>query len=76
MKTKIKATNEYNLQVGTKIIFTPTKKEFIISNVTDKRVSWRVDAHTSSWGKNTMKFAWTSLSTFNEGVRNGCYKII
>ena len=73
MKTKIKATNEYNLQIGTKFIFTITQKVFIISKVTDKRVSWTTEAHTSGCSVNIMRSAWSTLSSFNRGIANGNY---
>lgn len=61
------------ITVGTKIIFTPTGREFAIAKVTDKRISWFTNPHKSSWGRNTMKMAWVSIRQFQEGLDEGAY---
>jgi len=69
----MKATD---LKTGMKMIFTPTGAEFIISNVTDKKISWWTGiAEKSSWGKNTMRRACTSIRIFQRGIDNGTYII-
>jgi hypothetical protein len=65
------------IEIGTKVIFTPTGREFILANVTDKRVSWYVsNDYKSGSGKNTLKMAWASMKQFLKGIESGEYKII
>lgn len=69
----MKATEITN---GMTFLFTPTGKEFKVAKVTDKRISWYVDAHKSGWGRNTMKMAWVSIRQFQNGLNSGAYKLI
>jgi hypothetical protein len=64
------------IEVGTVIEFTPTHSQFVIAKVTDKRISWNTVAHTSSWGKNTMRMAWASMRQFQKGLDEGIYKVV
>lgn len=69
----MKATD---LKVGQVMIFTPTGKEFTISLVTEKRISWWLGFVTkSSWGRNNMRKASTSIRIFQRGLDNGAYII-
>lgn len=61
---------------GMSFIFTPTGAEFQVAKVTDKRISWYVDAHKSGWGRNTMRMAWASMRQFQDGLNSGAYKLI
>ena len=68
------------IKEGMLIIFTSKdypeyNGEFTIHKVTDKRISWFVKPHKSSWGKNTMKVVWTSIDKFQKGLDDGTYKI-
>lgn len=64
------------IQSGTKIIFTPTNREFSLVTVTDKKVSWYVgNEFKSGTGKNTLKMTCTSMKSFLKGVKSGDYKI-
>jgi len=59
--------------VGMEFTFTITGKKFQVSKVTDKRISWYVNPHTSNWGNNIMKVAWVSMRQFQEGIDEGVY---
>lgn len=60
---------------GQKYIFTPTGNTLVISNVTDKNVSWYFGGvhHTN---KTKQVRAWTTLVKFKASIDKGVYKLI
>lgn len=74
---QIKYMKASELKSGIKIRFTPTGKVFELKTVTEKRIFWYTGfAHKSSYGKNTMKTAGTSINKFQQGIDDGTYEII
>ena len=68
--------NATDLKAGQVVIFTPTGVEFTISLVTEKRISWWTGfTCKSSWGKNNMRKAFSSIKTFQSGINDGTYVI-
>lgn len=63
-----------SIKVGQEYKFAPTGKIFRVAKVTDKRVSWYLGRILlSSWGKNEMRMAWTSIKNFENGINKGLY---
>jgi hypothetical protein len=59
---------------GMKFLFVPTGVTFEVAKVTSTRISWYIGfAVKSSWGKNTMRLAWSTKKQFQKGIDNGAY---
>ena len=73
-KPKQKAMKATEIKTGQKVTFTPTGLVLVISTVTNERISWYTGKTTkSSWGKNNMRMAWTSIEKFQTGLDSGVY---
>lgn len=67
------------IQKGMTIIYTSNdypqfNNEFVVENVTDKRISW-FTGHPTRSNKNIMKMAWVTKKQFQSGLDSGAYKI-
>lgn len=65
------------IKKGMKFLFVPTNGEFEIAKISKTRISWYTGFEVkSSWGKNTLRMAWSTKKQFQKGIDNGAYRLL